>query len=90
MPARALVSQPRSPQARDEFFLRSVAFHGVASPAHKLKVVDVVGSALRARDYVVNGEIAEWEQNLASRADAFLTSEQRSLVSFIARKRAGV
>ena len=46
----------------------------------------MVGSAPRLRQNVVDREVSEWERNLASGADAFLTSEQRPLVRSVARK----
>ena len=85
-PRAPLISQPVAPQAGYEFFLRAAAFRRVARAAEQLQVVDVVGSAPRLRQNVVDREVAEWERNLAAGADAFLTSEQRPLVSSVARK----
>lgn len=64
----------------DEIFLRPVALDAIAVGAEELEVVQMVGPAAAAGDYVVNLEYPEGELGLAAVAAAFLPSEEDVLV----------
>ena len=63
-----------------EVLLGPVALERVAGPAEELEVVQVVRAASGLGHNVVDGEVAEGEHDLASRAQALLPPEQDVLV----------
>ena len=75
--------QPFANKAGHEFGLGAVALHGVARSAEQLEVVEVVCAAFRLWHDVVYGHVSEREHDLATRADALLSAEQRVLVGAV-------
>ena len=61
-----------SSQSHNEFWLSAVPFKAVAGRTQQLQVVRVICSAARARDDVINREVAERKYNSAAVADALL------------------
>ena len=75
-------------QSENELLLRVGALRGVAGAAEQLKVVEMVTSTLGLRDDVVDGEVAERKQDVAT--VAFLPSVERVLVGAVVREVAKV
>ena len=66
----------RARAAGEQLGLRPGPLGAVAGAAEQLQVLDVVGTALRPRDDVVDLEVAERERHTAPSALAFLLAEQ--------------
>ena len=81
-------SSPDAPveKDRDELSLAACALGTVAGAAEQLQVVQVVGPATDARNDVIDGHVAEREQNAAARAVALLFSVERVPVRPVVRK----
>lgn len=78
VPAPSGQGQPFEP--RYQVLLRAIPLHAVTVSAEQLEIVDVVRTAARLWDHVVNLEVAEFERRRAACTTAFLLAEQHVLV----------